>query len=263
LIGAREHTTHPIALVLFAAIYLMLAPPDLAAESAGVCPAAVKATNDHGLERIEIASACRRNESVRASYGSWEQEAAFSGEGVASLAVAITDDKSPIILTYRDETSTEIPVDTSALATVLRITLQWEAPVDLNLHVVEPGGVPGWKGDATAGHAPEQFGLIGKLDLADDGTGVGPFQESYVLSNRLDRPNDIFAIYIENATRGRRPSEDHCGQGQYARIGVNLIVADRGKINRRHIELPAAACNVFLDNREYYLRIPLLMLESD
>lgn len=228
-----------------------------AQESASDCKADVTAAHDRGLEKIKIVSPCRHGETVRASYGTWEQQAVFSDDGTASLAVALTDRPRPVILTYRDGTQSVIQVDGSSLAPVLRITLQWYVPVDLNLHIVEPMGVPGGKGDAVAGHAPEQFGLRGRLDLENDGSGLSPFQESYVFPDRTGRPSDIFTVYLENVTRGRTPSGEYCGKGQYAAFGIDVIVADRGRVTRTHIDLRPALCGVSLDQREYYLRLPL------
>jgi hypothetical protein len=134
--------------------------------------------------------------------------------------------------------------------------MQWDSPVSLRLHVVEPGGLIAAKGDAAAGHAPETFGLIGKIDLEDDGSGAGPFQQSYYLPNREDRPSDVFSIYVENVTRGRLPSGEYCEHGQYAQIAINLIVTDREKAMKSHFELPSLPCSQKLDDREYYTRIP-------
>jgi hypothetical protein len=228
-----------------------------AQENAPACNADVTPVHDRGLERIKIVSPCRHGETVRASYGTWEQQAVFHDDGTASLAVALTDKPRPIILTFRDGTQKEIQTDASSLAPVLRITLQWYAPVDLNLHVVEPMGVPGGKGDAVAGHAPEQFGLRGRLDLEDDGSGLSPFQESYIFPDRPSRPSDIFTVYLENVTRGKTPSGEYCAKGQYAALEVDVIVADRNKVTKNHISLRPALCGVHLDQREYYLKLPL------
>ena len=126
---------------------------------AETCPAEVTAYNDLGLERIKVVSPCRHNETFRASYGTFEQQAVFSDDGVATLAVALTDVRSAIVLTFQDNSEKSTPVDLSNLATVFRITIQWDMPVDLNLHVVEPRGTAGGRGDATVGHSPEAFGL--------------------------------------------------------------------------------------------------------
>jgi hypothetical protein len=113
------------------------------------------------------------------------------------------------------------------------------------------------KGDATRGHSPAQFGLKGKLDLEDNASGLSPFQESYVFPDRAGRPSEVFTVYLENITRGKTPTGEYCGKGQYASIGIDVIVADRGRIKRNHIDLHAAPCDVPLDRREYYLRLPL------
>ncbi len=227
----------------------------LAQDAPAACEAAVTALNDHGLERITVTSPCRRNERISARYGVLRQDAVFSDEGVARIFVALTSERGPIILHYKDNKEYSVTVDTASLSAVYRITLQWEAPVDLNLHVVEPGGRIASGGDATVGHSPEQFSLRGRLDLDDDGMGLSPFQESYVFPNRLERPSDIFTVYVENATRGRIPSGPHCGNGEYAQIDFTLIIADRSAVPRKHqFKLPSLPCGQVLDDRTYFFR---------
>jgi hypothetical protein len=259
---ARRLRNEGLGPKLLALFFLAITLPEQsssvwAQENASACDAALSVTHDRGLERIKIVSPCRHGETVRASYGTWEQQAAFRDDGTATLAVALTDKPRPIILTFRDGTQKEIQTDASSMAPVLRITLQWYAPVDFNLHVVEPMGVPGGKGDAVAGHAPEQFGLRGRLDLEDDGSGLSPFQESYVFPDRSNWPSDIFTAYLENVTRGKTPSGEYCGKGQYAALEVDVIVANRGKVTKSHISLRPALCGAPLDQREYYLKLPL------
>jgi curved DNA-binding protein CbpA len=223
---------------------------------AAPCNETVTAWNDNGLERIRITSSCRSGETVRAAFGGRVQTSVISAAGDASFAIAIAEDSIPVILAYQDGRTTEVAVEQLAQSPVfLRITMLWDAPVGLRLHVVEPGGQLGAKGDAAAGHAPERFGLIGKIDLEDDGSGAGPFQQSYYLSNREEKQSGIFSIYVENVTRGRFPSGEYCGSGQYAQVAMDLIVSDRGKIRKNRFELPAFPCLQKLDDREYYTRI--------
>jgi hypothetical protein len=215
----------------------------------------VKPWNDHGLERMTVTSPCRRGDLVRAEYDSaLQQTAFFSDDGVAHLAVALTGAPGPITLRYQDETTSAVEIEAGSPATALRVTLQWELPVDLNLHVVEPGGRVNEKGDAAVGHAPEQFGFAGRIDLQDDGKGSGPFQESYVFPDRLQRPTDVFTIYVEDASRGREPAEPHCGKGRLAIIRFSLVIADRGKVSKRPFTLTPADCGQPLDDRTYYFK---------
>ena len=218
------------------AAFLLLgsAAKGLAQDAPPACEPAVIAVNDHGLERVTVTSPCRRNEKVIATYGVLRQEKVFSAEGIAHFAIALTKDPSPVIVHYRDGTSSSVGIDTANLASVFRITLQWEAPVDLNLHVIEPGGKLGAHGDASPGHAPELFDLKGRIDLEDDGTGLSPFQESYVFPNALQRPAGEFTIHVENVTLGRTPSGPYCGTGEYAQIEFSLLIADRGEVKKRN-----------------------------
>ncbi len=226
----------------------------LAQDAPAACEAAVTAFNDHGLERITIASPCRRNEKVSATYGVFQQETVFSDEGVAHFAVALTNEQRPIIVRYKDGKTHSVAIDTSNLPAVFRITLQWDAPVDLNLHVVEPGGRVGGKGDATPGHSPELFDLKGRIDLEDDGTGLSPFQESYVFPNGLQRPTGEFTVHVENATRGRVPSGAHCDKGEYAQIEFSLLIVDRGEVRKHLFKMLPLPCGQPLDDRTYYFR---------
>jgi hypothetical protein len=227
------------------------------------CPAdAVKtevmASSDRGLERITVTSRCRRGEAVRAIYGgSLQQQTFFSDEGEAQLAVALTDARTPITLSYQDGSTEDVafaPGSFESLSSVYRLTLQWNIPIDLNLHVVEPRGTLNGKGDATAGHAPEQFGVKGEVDLVDDGSGAGPFQESYVFADRQARPTDIFTVYVENVSRGRIPADLYCGAGKFAEVAVSFIIVDRGSVTRRSVTLSPAACGRPLDDRSYYIK---------
>ncbi len=169
------------------------------------------------------------------------------------MAFAITGADLPITLTYDGGKTAEIPIDRSNLAGILRVTLIWSAPVDLALHVIEPGGALGGEGDAAASRSPEQYGLIGSFDI--DARGPAGGQQSYILLSGQDKSAGFFTAYVENATRGRRPQGDHCGQGRYARIAAALIVTDRGKINKTEFELPALPCQQPIDDSEYYVKL--------
>jgi hypothetical protein len=221
---------------------------------AGCDAAVVSAVNDHGLERITIRSPCRRNEPTYARYGILQEETAFSDDGIARFNIALTNDRSPITLSYKEGKPDVIQVDTSSLSTVFRVTLQWDMSVDLNLHVVEPGGTLNGKGDATANHAAEQYALKGRLDLTDDGTGVSPFQESYVFPNRLQQPSDIFTIYVEDVSRGRNPAKPHCENGELAQIEFSLLVVDQGKVRKQQFKLEPWPCGQPVPDRIYYFR---------
>jgi hypothetical protein len=214
----------------------------------------VDAFNDRGLERITIRSPCRHDEQIYAKYGFQQEETTFSKDGVASFNIALTNERGPITLSYMDRTLDIVQVDTASLSTVLRITLQWDLPVDLNLHVVEPGGIVNGKGDATANHPPEQYGLKGRIDLTDDGSGLSPFRESYVLPNRLERPSDIFTVYVEDVSRGRSPSAAHCDAGDLAQIEFQIIIVDRGKVRRQPFKLIPVPCNQEIPDRIYFFK---------
>jgi hypothetical protein len=214
----------------------------------------VDAVNDHGLERITIRSPCRRNEQVYARYGLMQEETSFSPDGAAVFNIPLSNEPGPIILNYKDRTTNDIPVDTGSLSTVFRVTLQWDLPVDLDLHVVEPGGVVNGRGDATAGHAPEQFGVRGRIDLTDDGSGLSPFRESYVFPNRIEQPSEIFTIYIEDVSRGRVPSGSHCGNGDLALVEFVVLIVDRGKVRRQSFKLSPQPCGQSIPHPLYYFR---------
>jgi hypothetical protein len=231
-------------------------PRDQAKEVQANCIPSVTQSNDRGLERITVVAPCRRNEPVRAIYNdSLQQETHFSNEGVARLAVALTDAPGPIVLTYQDDRRQEVvlaPGSFDGLSAVFRITMRWEAAVDLNLHVVESGGVPNGARDATVGHSPAQYGFRGRIDVTDDGRGSGPYQESYVIANR--QPGDIFTVLVENVSRGRIPSGPHCGDGPLATIPLWFVIVDRGVPVTKKVTLTPAACDQIMEDRTYYFR---------
>jgi len=224
-----------------------------AQQRAETCPASVSAVNDYGLLRIKVVSNCRRGENFRVVNGTWEREVRFSEDGVAQLAVPLVETRGQVLLSYQDGAWSEVSAATVALSTnAYRITLQWELPVDLNLHVVEPGGTVGGNGDAaakTAGNAR----TLGRIDLEDDGKGVSPFLESYVITSPT-QARELYSVHIENVTRGWVPTGDHCRGGQYAQVPVTVIFWDRGQVSQRNLRLPVPSCNVRLSPAEYFLK---------
>lgn len=236
---------------------LLISSPSasLAQDRAGPCPANVFVTNEYGLLRIKAVSPCRRNETVRVVYGTWEREARFSEDGVVQLAAPVIEAKGQVLLSYLDGSWSEaIPGAPAQVANALRITLQWDAPVDLNLHVVEPGGSVGGRGDAVAGGTPGGNGTMGRIDLEDDGKGVSPFLESYLITNPA-KARELFSVHVENVTRGWVPAGDHCRGGQYAQVPITLVVWDHGQTSARNIRLPIASCNMRLAPAEYFIKI--------
>ena len=139
------------------------------------------------------------------------------------------------------------------MASVTRITLRWDAPIDLKLHVIEPGGTAGGPGDAAVGPVSAAKPLAGRIHLVDDGTGLGPFQESYVIAGGL--PALSLVVAIENVSRGRVPSGEHCKNGELARVGYSLVIVDKGSVRRRSYESAPLSCGQQLDDASYYQRV--------
>lgn len=230
--------------------------PALAQQAGAVaCPAVVDRGENSGLLTIRIRSECRRGQKVRATYGYTEFQAQFDAEGAAKFDIVLTEPKGEVVLQYTDRAQEKVDATFASLPVVLRISILWDTPVDLNLHVVEPRGIVGGMGDAAVVMPGAASRTLGKIDLNDDGLGFGPFQESYVLANRLQSPDVTFWIGVENASRGRVPAGAHCQGGEYAKVPLTIVVADRGVIKKRNFELVPQPCGLTLDDRAYFQRL--------
>jgi hypothetical protein len=231
--------------------------PDAAAAAPSTCPAAtISVLDDLGLLRIRIQSDCHKGEKIYATYDTIEYTSQFDKNGLAIFSIPIVESQGNVLLRYQRDNAGDpgkLPFKSSTAGGAARITLQWEAPVDLNLHVVEPGGEAGKGGDAAVGPAGPAKPLLGKIDLLDDGSGFGPFQESYVIASGM-QPATLVAA-VENASRGRMPSGEHCEGGEHALVLFSLVIMEKGKARRRRYELSARPCGQPLNDQSYFQRV--------
>jgi hypothetical protein len=218
----------------------------------GDCASSFRISDDAGLARIELKSDCRRGEKIRAAVGTSEQVAEVDQTGTARFVIILTQPATQISILYQDGSSELVDARFATSQQVMRITLQWFAPVDLDLHIIEPRGIVGGSGDSASAPTTLQFG---KQDLVDNATGFGPFKESYVVADRVRHASAVFAVAIENVSRGRVAMGAHCLGGELAKVAVSLTVIDRGEIKHRNIELPTFTCGQKLSDTEYYQRV--------
>ncbi len=221
------------------------------------CVTTVQSKDERGAIRLSFESGCRANEKVRVTLGIREQQLRLDDKGSGTIVFIVTEPANRFDVLYQDGSTAEVTAIASGLNDIMRISLLWSAPVNLDLHVLEPRGLIGGKGDATRGRNAVEFNLKGTIDIEDDGSGLGPFRESYLFPGRIAEPESIFSIFVENVTRGRLPESDYCGSGEFAKIELTVIILDRGKVREQPFEMAAAPCGAHLGDQVYFHRLNL------
>jgi hypothetical protein len=218
------------------------------------CAAKVTAEDRDGLAYVKVDAPCRSGERIRATLDTTDYLGQFDSKGSALVVVPVHTPQSAIAVAFEDGTSETVQANFAHHKDVLRVTLEWDAPIDLDLHVLEPGGRLEGPGHLSSRQKAGDL-TLGRLELTSDGRATGPFIESYVFPRRIDLPRDTFGAFVEYASRGRVPSGDACGQGQYARIQFTVTIVDHGTVRRQEYEIPPATCGVALQPRAMLIRI--------
>jgi hypothetical protein len=226
-----------------------------AASSAGAaCPTKIDAADRDGLAVVTVVSPCRAGQTVRATLGTLDVSAAINPAGEARIAIPVTAATNQISVTFEDGASEAVDVGFARIDDVLRITLEWDAAVDLDLHIVEPGGRIGGSGHVAAPVFGKEV-TLGFLEVTSTGRELAPHFESYVFSRRADAPRETFGVFVEFVTRGQVPQGETCGAGTLARIQFTVTILDRGKLKRQDFEIPPATCGLTLDQRARFVRV--------
>jgi len=171
--------------------------------------------------------------------------ALFNAEGHAELAFALLAPENKVTVRLSETPPIRCTVDVPDFDQFYRVVLVWRDPVQLALHVIEPGQRLG-----TFGHiSPEKPNAdrsqgIGVMDVVTGAPRDGSTGEvSYVIANpRAIPPGRFFNFRLEYLTRGETPAPPYCDDNPLATIGVQLIVIDGGKVAQRSFGTARARC---------------------
>lgn len=191
---------------------------------------------ERGLAIITFTDSCLAGKSLTLNYLGQEYPVHFDGEGKAEFKIGLSQTVNRITYDLRGtERLIEIPV--SSFAAMIRVTLEWDATVDLDLHVREPG-------EGHVFHAALQ-GSDGEIDRDDKGKQQGRHQETYVVLTEALANRDEIGFSVVNYARlnAGESISDHCAGGTFERVPFTVLAIVRGDSQQFDGEFLPFACD--------------------
>jgi hypothetical protein len=110
----------------------------------GSCVDQVALTESRGIADLQIVNPCRKGAALSVKAGQLSLGGNFDQQGKAQLRIPLFQEATDIAWTAGDGTTKTETVRFAGFRDAFRIGLVWRQPVDLQLHVVEPGGSVNW-----------------------------------------------------------------------------------------------------------------------
>lgn len=195
-----------------------------------------------GLVRFRVADGCAAGKVVRVDHRErgWRFYLEI-GEEPVELLLPFVDAVSTLDFVVENGGVTTVRVESPDLDAVVRVVLLWEAPVDLDLAVVEPGGRIG-SGRGVVGDPAGGTGR-GVIERRDGGSSAGHALESYrVPRAAFAGTGAALAVYVADASGGRLAAPPYCGEGARIRVDYRILARVGGEVHERRFRLPAPAC---------------------
>lgn len=238
--------------------------PEAAAPAEGggaACPPTKVAvtTLPGGLARLGIEDRCAPGAAVRVAYV--EQGLSFRGRldaaGRGEVGVSLVDPLASLEVAVEGWGTQPVAAPFPDHGRVVKALLAWDAPVDLDLHVVEPDGRLGGPTGVVSAAVPNRAGgrALGRLERADDGKGPGGKLEAYVLEDAARAAGGSLGLLVSDASRGRLAAGEHCGAGRLAGVPYRLITLAGGQVRARRYALAALPCGRELDDAAFYVPV--------
>lgn len=217
------------------------------------CPVSLAASEHLALATVVVSNPCRRDpdQVVKLFYDDNFYLGHFDADGKAAISFVLTrPGENRVLIVTAEGARLRRTIEAPDFAQVYRITMQWQAPVRLRLHVVEPGRRLGQVGDINE-VAPNRDGAAGSgmIDLAGQAPAADALgesstaEQSYVLADVQSRARGVFTPYFEYASRGGTPEPPYCGTERLASVPYRLFVIEGGRVaTDLQLESPRAPC---------------------
>lgn len=212
-----------------------------------------------GMMQLEATSPCRAGRVAVLHMDDLRIALRFDADGRIANTVPGAGRDLSLELVTADGVSATASLTLLDAATVERVALVWDGPVDLNLHAFEFGAAPGAEGHVWAGGEPDargyRRGVAGFVSSFPALDGLGQSVEFYSFNPGRRSPVGRIAMAVEFASRGPVPQAPYCGGDPLASPSFRILRFNRGVADRGAARLfEAAACDAALTENSIYLR---------
>lgn len=248
---------------VFVALLTILACETAAAQTKGTCANAerigstrLQVTEQNSRALVEIERPGGAGQKVEIEYGDELYVSRIGPDNKLQIAFSLMAPSNSFSIRLAETPALNCKIDVPEFKKIYRIVLRWHDPVQLNFHVVEPGGRIGGQGDV-ASDKPAPAGALGQMDVVgrvpDDGTTA---ETSFVVPDASVLPEDRpFDLRVEYLTRGMKPALPYCDDGPLASIQMDLIVIDRGVATTASVGTNRLHCGVAVPENRRFMRL--------
>lgn len=206
--------------------------------AAASCEDQAAFAEDHGLVEVILSNPCRKGVAARIETEGLALRATFDDNGHARILLPLFHPEADIRWQTADETMKNKHVRFSGFHDALRVALIWHDPIDLDLHVVEPGAAFGaLRGHVSPHHLTSGLGVM-HVNARTQPTGDRV--EVYDLMPERNPHEGLFKVYVDVAAPDDAPRSSACGD--LAEPEFQLRVLRYGEIDNQNFGFKKAAC---------------------
>jgi hypothetical protein len=264
--GARS-ARRPGLLGPLAVALLLGASGAAVAQNQGTCVNADKlgqiqfrVSQQYGRAVVELTSANSAGRKVEIDYGDETYIGQLTRDGKVRMGFALIAPENDIDIRIVEMPTVRCQIEVPEFKTIYRVVLRWRDPVQIDLHILEPGGKIGDAGHV--GTTRPNTTLAQGIGLMDVISGVpvdgATSETSYVVPDDSVIPaGSVFGFRAEYATRGVKPVMPYCDDGDLATPQMDLIVIQKGKVSTSKVGTNRLHCgDVVPENRRLMVLRP-------
>lgn len=198
------------------------------------CADQVSVSEARGVVDFDISSPCRGGAVVPVTAGRLSLQATLDKNGKARLRIPLFQESTEIAWTSVDGAIKTETVRFNGIRDAFRIALVWRQPVDLQLHVVEPGGnVNGETGHVWRKRPNDDLKSgIGSLQIDAEGNPGAERIEVYDVAPARNPRSGLFKVHVDFAARGDIAAAPYCGTSETAAPGFEIWVLRYGRLEQ-------------------------------
>jgi hypothetical protein len=197
---------------------------------------------------------------VEIDYGDEAYIGLFDRDGKARMGFALTAPKNDFDIRVAETPVISCKIAVPEFDKLYRVVMRWRDPVQLDLHIIEPDGMPGGVGDISPSRPNTNLSEgMGQMDVISGAPTDGATSEtSYVVrDSKLIPPDSVFDYRLDYVTRGLKPVLPYCDNGALAAPHLDLIIIDKGKVTTSKLGTNRFHCgDVVPENRRLMVLRP-------
>lgn len=209
------------------------------------CADQVALAESRGIADLQIVNPCQKGKALSVTAGPLTLQASFDAQGTAQLRIPLFQETTDIAWTGADGKTSKQFVRFPGFRDAFRVGLVWRQPVDLQLHVVEPGSsVNSPKGHVWRSRPNADFQAgVGSLQVDAAGASGAERVEVYDIPPQRNPHGGLFKVYVDFAARGDTAAPPYCGAGELAAPSFEILVLRYGRLeSARKFGFRAEAC---------------------